>query len=129
MRIKLPPAEPVFTFRHAYHKLGRPVFTTIRGKGHFKKLKVGQRVLLECPSASSGGIWRGQAAALVTGLELRRVRELPLELLKADAEWPGNTIGEHQHFINLLNSFRAPAWDRVTMDSELTVITLEKIQP
>ena len=107
------------TFRHAYYKLAKDKFTTIRGAAQFKRLKVGQRVPVETPT--------GNFEAEITALELKRVDAMPLEFLKADAEYPGERITCHQDFVNLLNSFRAPMWTQVTMQSELTVISLRKI--
>ena len=109
----------VIAFRHRYYKLEQAEFTTIRGKGWMKKLAVGDMVQVDVP----GGFW----CATVTGLELRRVRDMPVEFLKADAEYPGCTLGTQQQFVNLLNSLRAPYWAQVTLDSEMTIITLRKV--
>ena len=107
------------TFRHRYHKLAKPEFTTIRGAAQFKRLKVGRVVRVETPDEDFD--------ATITALDLRRVSDMPVEFLKADAEYPGFVIEDRQSFVNLLNSFRAPAWEQVKMDSELTVITLKKL--
>jgi len=122
----LPKQEILITFRHRYYKLEKPEFTTIRGKGKFKQLKIGQTVLVEMPGHSFTG--RVGFAATVQGLELRRVRDMAIEFLKADAEYPGCCISTHQQFVNLLNSFRAPQWAQVTVDSEMTIITLRKAE-
>jgi len=114
------PTDPI-VFRHRYHKLAQPEFTTIRGKSQFKRRKVGDRVTIATPD--------GLFFAEIVALELKRVRDLPLEFLKADAEYPGCVIGRHEHFVNLLNSFRAPAWTRATLDSELTIISLRRLKP
>src|ERR1700723_3620330 len=106
-----------FLFQHRYHKLAEPRFTTIRGKSHFDKLKVGQRVTLETPD--------GDRPAFIVGLRLRRLRDIPIGFLKADAEYPGCTFVNHDQFACLLNSLRATFHARATLDSELTVITLE----
>lgn len=106
------------TFRHRYYKLAQPEFTTIRGKGKFKSLRVGQTLPVEWPG--------GECRATVTALELRRVKDMPVAFLKTDAEYAGCVISTHQQFVNLLNSFRAPQWSQVTVDSELTIITLRK---
>jgi hypothetical protein len=111
-------AEPI-TFRHPYYKLAGGTFTTIRGKAQFKRRKVGDVVPIETPTENYN--------AVIIKLELKRVSDMTLEFLKADAEYPGCTIGRHEHFVNLLNSFRAPAWTRCTLDSELTIITLSPI--
>jgi hypothetical protein len=106
------------TFRHRYYKLAQAEFTTIRGKAQFTRLTVGMEIPVETPA--------GNFTAVITALELKRVDAMPLEFLKADAEYPGCTISEPIHFVNLLNSFRAPAWARCTLDSELTIIRLRK---
>lgn len=106
------------SFKHQYYKLSHPEFTTIRGKAQFKRLKVGQVVPVETPDRSF--------YAVVTKLELAKVHDLPVAFLKADAEYPGFEFGTRSEFCDLLNSFRAPAWTQVTLDSELTVITLRK---
>lgn len=49
------------------------------------------------------------------------------ELLQADASYPGCEITTREQFIDLLNSFRSPNWTQVTMDGELTIITLRKL--
>ena len=113
---------PPITFKHRYFKLDRAragtAFTTIRGKAQFARRKVGQTVTVETPD--------GNFQAVITGLELKCVCQLTLDFLKADAEFPGNTLTSHQQFVNLLNSFRAPYWTQVTLESELTIITLRK---
>lgn len=106
---KLKPAKPI-TFRHRYHKLelaraGRP-FTTIRGMAQFKKLTVGQHIPVETPDEDF--------VAIISDLKLATVSSLELSFLKADAEFPGNTITEPMQFVRLLNSFRAPTWTQVT---------------
>lgn len=106
-------------FRHRYHKLARLEFTTIRGKSWFKKLKIGQEVTIENPDENF--------RARVVGLGLMRLRDMSLEFLKQDAEYPGCTITALEHFINLLNSLRAPFWTQAAPDSEMTVITLRRL--
>lgn len=106
-------------FRHRYYKLERPVFTTIRGKAQFKRIKVGDIQEVVTPS--------GMFKAKVINLELARVGDMLVSFLKLDAEYPGFTINSHDDFVRLLNSFRSPTWSQVTIDSELTIITLEKI--
>jgi len=122
MKATKPPKPPKpITFRHRYYKLdlaraGQP-FTTIRGKAQFAQLTVGQHIPIETPD--------GNFIAVIRDLSLCRVSAMPLAFLKADAEFPGNTISERMHFVRLLNSFRSPTWTQVTLDSELTVITLQ----
>lgn len=115
--MKSDPPAPL-TFRHRYHKLAKPVFSTIRGKARFKKYRIGQTLTCETPD--------GNFTAVVTALEIKRVKDIPIEFLKADAEFPGCTLSNHTQFANLLNSFRAPFWSQVGPDTEMTVITLKK---
>jgi hypothetical protein len=109
--------EPV-TFKHRYYKLALDVFTTIRGHAQFKRRKVGQVTPVETLD--------GNYTAVVMALELCRVCDMTLAFIKADAEFPGCTISRREQFVNLLNSFRAPFWTQVTLESELTIITLKK---
>jgi hypothetical protein len=108
------------TFKHRYHKLAKTEFTTIRGAAQFKRLKVGQKVDVETPDENF--------TATITSLELRTVRSMTVEFLHADASYPGFVVDSHETFVRLLNSFRAPMWTHVTMESELTVITLSRKQ-
>lgn len=111
-------SDPI-KFRHRYNKLSQPVFTTIRGKAQFKRLKIGQHVDIESPD--------GNFKAKVLKLELKRVADMDIAFLKADAEYPGFVISDKTDFIKLLNSFRSPAWSQVALDSELTIITLQEL--
>lgn len=111
-------SKPI-TFRHRYHKLAKSEFTTIRGRAQFKRLKVGRVVLVETPDGSFN--------AEITALELRLVQSLTIDFLNDDASHPGCVISSYFDFVNLLNSFRAPMWTQVTLDSELTIITLRKL--
>ena len=52
---------------------------------------------------------------------------MTIDFLNADASFPGFVISSYFDFVELLNSFRAPAWEQVTLESELTVITLKKL--
>ena len=109
---------PVIRFKHSYHKLDWDIFTTIRGKSYFRKSALGQTVTVEHPGRSF--------IAKIVLLQLCTVDSLPVEFLKKDAEYPGFTISSQQDFCNLLNSFRAPFWTQVTIETEMTIITLEK---
>ena len=106
-------------FSHNYHKLQQKRFTTIRGKSLFKQLKTSQVIDVETP--------KEQFRATVVGLERRKIYEMDLAFLKADAEYPTFTINTVQDFVDLLNSFRAPMWTKVELDSEMTIVTLERI--
>jgi hypothetical protein len=107
------------TFRHQYYKLSQPQFTTIRGKVQFFKLKIGDKIPIETPNEDF--------TAEIVHLALSKMENLSLPFLKLDAEYPGFEIKSKQDFIDLLNSFRAPAWTQVNFESELTVITLKKL--
>lgn len=105
-------------FRHQYHKLASREFTTIRGAAQFKRLKVGELVHVETPDENFD--------ATIIVLELRRVQSMAVDFLNSDAGYPGFVVTSQDDFINLLNTFRAPMWTQVQLDSELTVITLRK---
>ena len=114
-------AKPIpeeIKFKHRYYKLAGDQFTTIRGKAQFKKLKVNQVVEVIQPGETF--------MATIVALELKKVSAMSVEFLKADAEYPGFVINTVSDFVDLLNSFRAPAWTQVTEESELTVITLQR---
>ena len=109
----------IIKFRHQYYKLALPQFTTIRGKAQFKRLKIGDVQTVETPD--------GTFKAKIVAMELKRVVQMDIPFLKADAEYPGFVINSRQDFVALLNSFRAPSWTQVSLDSELTVIHLKKL--
>jgi hypothetical protein len=108
------------TFRHRYHKLLKSEFTTIRGRS-WLKLKAGERVLIETLD--------GSFKADVVFVEPRRIADLSVEFLKADAEYPGFVIRDRPDFVALLNSFIPKHWGRpqVTVDSEMAVVTLRRV--
>ena len=106
------------TFKHRYHKLASREFTTIRGSAQFKRLHRGDRVEVQTPDETF--------PCEIMALELKRVADMTVVFLKADAEYPGFEIRDRQDFVDLLNSFRAPMWKQVTMDGELTIITLRR---
>ena len=112
-------AKKLIPFLHRYHKLSQPVFTTIRGKTWLKKFRVGE--VAEVVER------HGNFTVTVEAAELRRVRDMPLQFLKDDAEYPGFVIRSAQDFIDLLNSFRAPSWQQVDESSEMTVLTLRRL--
>ena len=108
------------TFRHRYHKLLKPEFTTIRGRSWLKR-KAGERVPVKTPD--------GYFEAVVVFVEPRRIADLSVEFLKADAEYPGFVITDRQQFVALLNSFIPKHWGRppVTVDSEMAVVALRRV--
>jgi hypothetical protein len=109
----------IIKFRHQYHKLSRPEFTTIRGKSQFQKYRGGEIVVIEAPA--------GSFKAEVTGVDLQKPAEMPLAFIKADAEYPGFILKSVDEFITLLNSFRAPAWKKASKDEPMAVIHLKKL--
>ena len=107
-------------FIKRYHKLLGRQFSTVRGKSWLKKMHAGDRHRCKTPD--------GEFDVWVRKVEPARLGDLTLEFLKHDAEYPGFIINEKQDFINLLNSFRAPAWQQATLDSEVTVVYLERCE-
>ena len=107
------------SFRHPYNKLLSRRFTTIRGRSWLKR-KAGERVLVLTPD--------GEFYADVMSVEARRISEMTVDFLKADAEYPGFVIRDRQDFVDLLNSFIPKHWGRppVTVDSEMAVVTMER---
>lgn len=116
-------------FRHRYHKLANKEFTTIRGKAQFKRLRVGQEVLCETPirdCTCPTGVFKAKVAKL----ELERIRAMGDDFLAADASYPGHPVHGREDFIALVNSFRPKHWGanaQVGMDTEMTIITLQKL--
>lgn len=109
-----------FKFRHRYHKLAQPEFTTIRGAAQFKRLEVGQ--VVECDTKD------GKFDAVVTGLEHRTIGSMTDEFLSADGSHPGCTVRDREDFARLVNSFIPKHWGRpkVTLETYMTVIHLRK---
>lgn len=107
-------------FRHNYYKLGKLQFTTIRGKSWMKKLRAGMKVELDTLT--------GKRLATVIKIELKIIREIPLDVLKLDGEYPGFEIDNHLAFVSLLNSFRQKIWTSkpVAPEDEMTIITLQQ---
>jgi hypothetical protein len=105
-------------FRNRYHKLAKPVFTTVRGKSWFKKLRVGELVEIVEPSRES--------LAVVEAVKLVRISDMTVEFVKADAEYPGCVLNSLEDFVTLLNSLRAPMWNQATLNDEMTVILLRR---
>ena len=97
-------------FCHRYNKLNQDRFTTIRGKSWFKKCKAGQIVTCHAPGEKD-------FECRVLAVELKVLKELGLPFLKADAEYPGFKIENILQFVSLLNSFRAPSWQKVCAES------------
>jgi hypothetical protein len=106
-------------FGHAYYKLDVNQFTTIRGKSYFKALKIGEQITAN---------YKGKKFQTeIVNLELKPISEIPLEVLKLDAEYPDFVIASYQDFVELINTFRAGFMPKVTLESKMTIITLKKI--
>ena len=109
------------SFAKPYHKLLKRRFTTIRGRSWLKR-KAGERVLVKTPD--------DEFEADVVAVEPRRICDMSVEFLKADAEYPGFVINDRPDFVALLNSFIPKHWGRppVTVDSEMAVVTMERCE-
>lgn len=110
-------------FVHPYYKLQRDAFTTIRGKTYAKKFHIGETIQLLLIGCSP----RQDVQAKVTGLEVKRVQDIPLPVLQVDAEYPGFRIPNHQAFVDLLNSLRRSFMPQARLDSEVTIIHLHRL--
>jgi hypothetical protein len=106
-------------FGHPYYKLEKSRFTTIRGKSWMKKLKIGDEVTISTLN--------GKFLAHVEFLQVSRIVDLSLEMLKMDAEYPGLVINTKTDFVNLINSLRSYYMPVATLESQVTVITLLRV--
>jgi len=107
------------TFARDYHKLNDEKFTTIRGKSHFQKFMIGEEIEIYLNNELL-------CLAEVTGLELCRLSDIPIETLKKDGEFSGFVIRSSKDFIGLINSMRL--YHKIKDDSEeMTVIYLRKL--
>ncbi|WP_064496473.1 hypothetical protein [Methanocaldococcus jannaschii] len=106
-------------FSHDYFKLREQRFTTIRSKHYLKNkgLRVGDVVKIKHPS--------GEFPAKIVGVEVKRICDIPLEILKKDAEFEGFNIKTHQDFVDLLNSFIPYKSNKLT--TEKAIIYLERV--
>lgn len=108
-------------FLHRYHKLDLDEFTTVRGPSWLKSLRPGEKVRITLRN-------KWLCDALVTSMSMVRVGDMAVEFLNQDAEYQGGKpIASHQDFIDLLNSFRSPAWKQATIDDKLVVIHLKRV--
>ena len=105
-------------FAHAYHKLQQQRFTTIRRASNLQKYIHGEVVEITLNRTLL-------FTAKITNLEVCKVSQMPLDVLKKDAEYPGFEIKNHVDFLALMNSFRffrSP----LSLNDKVLVITLEK---
>ena len=95
----------LFNFSHDYYKLRRPFFTTIRSIKY--KAEPGQ---IGWITLKIKALFLGKIMAYND----MRICDIPLELLKDDAEYPGFSINSHEDFVELLNSFLPYKSNRLT---------------
>ncbi|MFX0210303.1 MAG: hypothetical protein ACFFDT_30265 [Candidatus Hodarchaeota archaeon] len=107
-------------FKHDYDKLKNDEFTTIRGKTKYNKFHVGQIIKI----TKQGKYF---CEATIFNKELKRICDMSLEFLKADAEYPDFTIYTHDDFVHLINSFRPPYYHQANVHSPMSVFYLIKI--
>ena len=63
----------------------------------------------------------------IVHMEVKKLKDIPLTLLKSDGEFPGFTIHSTRDFIGLLNSLRK--FSKISSDEdEVTVFGLYKIE-
>jgi len=92
--------KTLFYFSHDYYKLQNDAFTTIRSVYYMNRRGIG--------IGSKGWITlqnRKLFLAIIMGYKDARICDIPLEVLKNDAEYLGFLIASHQDFVDLLNSF------------------------
>lgn len=111
-----------FKFHHPYLKLERPSFTTIRGKS--TSTQAGWMVICEHKAI--------QFKARVSSVERMILKNISLEVLQNDMQhdgYQGKVWTPHSKFqaMDFLNTFRVGNYPKLTMDSEVAVITLVKI--
>ena len=109
-------------YKHDYYKRLDPIHTTIRGLSFIKK----NNLMLE-------EIVREEYPSLVNISKIIRIYPIiidsvPLEFLKADAEYEGFTINSPQDFCELINSFIPAHYYQATPDSQKVVIELETLR-
>lgn len=103
-------------FTHEYDKLYKPTFTTIRGKTWIDKYSVGD----EFDIAIKNEFWY---RAEINNIELRRIKDISLEVLKEDVS--PLKCESHDDFIQILNSFRR--FNKLkSVDDIVCVIKLER---
>ena len=107
-------------FTHNYYKLSKKRFTTIRSKNYLnrKGLRAGNIVKINYPN--------GVFTAKIVKIEIKRICDIPLELLKEDVEYEGFTIKTHKDFVDLLNSFIPEYYYKSKLTTEKAIIYLER---
>lgn len=105
-------------YSHDYYKMDWPTHTTIRGFNWSKKkeIYVGAIVKETFPSKTN--------ISEILDIWTEPIKNLSLEMLKEDGEYPGHPINSHQEFCDLINSFYPKFYVQCTLDSVKTVIHL-----
>jgi len=88
-----------FNFSHMYDKFGNKSFTTIRGRSAFWNYSDSQDVDI---LLRGGFIFK----ARIYHKKQIKIKKIPLDILKADAEYGELKINSCADFIKLINSFR-----------------------
>lgn len=112
----------LFDFKHPYYKLYRERFTTIRSIRYAKQHKI---MLGRIGWVSLQG--KPLKLVKVIGMKDMRIIDMPLSLLKEDAEYPGFRIESHLDFVELLNSFSQYPVNKVS--TKKRIFYLEVIDP
>ncbi|XRP97804.1 hypothetical protein ACO3UB_08395 (plasmid) [Methanocaldococcus sp. 16A] len=109
----------VIRFRHDYYKLQEETFTTIRGKRFLRwiDVDVGDVIRIKSPSYDF--------FARIIDVQYKRICDIPIELLKKDAEFEGFEIKTHEDFVRLINSFTR--WKNTKLTTEKAIIYLKKV--
>jgi hypothetical protein len=105
-------------FAHHYYKLIGSRFTTIRGETwpRRKGLIAGDLVQINVDGIKQG-------IAEVVDIQHTRLRDISLDVLQRDGDYPGGRIETKRDFLQLINSFRK--WGAYEWQSLVSVITME----
>ena len=102
-----------FNFSEYYHKFDDDRFTTIRGTNSAADYGIGQIVDIKVKRKIIG-------KARHYNYDRKCIKDIPLELLKKDAEYGDHQINSRQDFIDLINRFRR--FHKVNSELECLVI-------
>ncbi len=111
--------KDTFNFSHNYYKFERPIFSTIRGTDACLQYKIGQIVKIKINRRLIG-------TAKIVNKTQSAIRDISIDFLKMDAEYPGREINSHQDFCDLLNEFRR--FNKLNVNSEVSVFFLEWVE-
>ncbi|GEM_PF-4866756 len=116
-----------FSFRHDYNKLQQEMFTTIRGASAAAQYKEGDVVdIIHASATPSNGAGRVLFRARVEHIEVKAIKDIPLEVLQDDGVFPGFKIRDHWGFVGLLNSLRR--FSKIqSLDEKVCVFGLSRI--